>query len=207
MPHPGGLLTGWTNVNGYELPLFPLETVLFPGGELPLQIFEPRYLDMVRDCTRTETSFGVCLIRQREGDQQNRYAHIGTAARICDWYTRENGLLGIICRGTQRFRITSTNSRDNGLLVGRVDWLKSEPAVELPLEYSVLSTIVARYMEQAHDQFPDFEPGQLENAVFVGYRLAELLPISSKDKQAVLAMDDVLGRLDILQRVLPRFQQ
>ncbi len=195
------------SVDGFEIPLFPLDTVLFPGGELTLQIFEPRYLDMVRECTRTETSFGVCLVMQQEGENFAQHTQIGTAARICDWYTRENGLLGIISRGTQRFRVTSTSSRDNGLLIGGVDWLKPEPAVELPLEYSVLSTIVARYMEQARDQFPDFKPGQLENAVFVAYRLAELLPISSMEKQSILEVDDVLERLDMLQRALPRFQQ
>ena len=85
--------------------------------------------------------------------------------------------------------------------------MQPEAPVELPLEYSVLSAIVARYMEQAHDQFPDFEPAQLENAVFVAYRLAELLPISGKEKLALLEMEDVLERLDMLQHLLPRFQQ
>lgn len=192
---------------GSEAPLFPLDTVLFPGGELPLQIFEPRYLDMVRECTRTDSGFGVCLILERQGEGHAQHALVGTAARICDWYTLENGLLGIICRGTQRFRITSTTSRDNGLLIGAIQWLKPEPAVDLPLEYSVLSTIVARYMEQARDQFPDFVPAQLEDAVFVGYRLAELLPISKQEKQTILELDNVVERLDLLQRALPRFQQ
>ncbi len=194
-------------VNASEIPLFPLDTVLFPGGELPLQIFEPRYLDMVRECTRTETSFGVCLTLNQERDGSSGFAPTGTAARICDWYTRENGLLGIICRGTQRFRLISTSSRDNGLLIAQVDWMKPEPHVHLPLEYSVLSTIVARYTEKAQYKFPDFEPNQLENAVFVGYRLAELLPISNDEKLSLLEMDNVRARLDMLQRVLPRFQQ
>ena len=194
-------------MSGSEIPLFPLDTVLFPGGDLPLQIFEPRYLDMVRECTRTESSFGVCLILDKGPDGSASHASIGTAARICDWYTQENGLLGIICKGTQRFRVSSTACRDNGLLVGQVEWLKTEAAVNLALEYSVLSTIVARYMEQAMDQFPDFVPAQLENAVFIGYRLAELLPLSNEEKLALLEMDNVSERLDMLQRVLPRFQQ
>jgi len=193
-------------VSGFEIPLFPLDTVLYPGGELALQIFEPRYLDMVRDCARTETGFGICLTLEPLGKGPARHARVGTVARISDWYTRENGLLGIIARGTQRFRVIKTHSRDNGLLMGEVDWMKSEPEVELPLEYSVLSTIVARYMERAHDQFPEFKPAQLENAVFVTYRLAELLPISGAEKQSLLEMDNVLDRLNMLQRVLPRFQ-
>ena len=195
------------NVSAFEIPLFPLDTVLFPGGELPLQIFEPRYLDMVRECTRSETSFGVCLILRHDGEEQARHAVIGTSARINDWYTQDNGLLGILTRGTRRFRISATSTRDNGLLMGRVEALRMEEPVELPLEFSVLATIVARYMEQAHEQFPDFKPAQLENAVFVAYRLAELLPISSQEKQSLLEMDDVMERLAMLQRVLPRFQQ
>jgi len=195
------------NVSGFDVPLFPLDTVLFPGGELPLQIFEPRYLDMVRECTRTESSFGVCLILPNDGEDNAGHALIGTSARICDWYTQENGLLGIVTRGARRFRISGTKTRDNGLLIGQVEVLATEYPVELPLEYSVLSAIVARYMEQAHDQFPDFERAQLEDAVFVAYRLAELLPISNQEKQSLLEMEDVLERLAMLQRVLPRFQQ
>ena len=205
--HHGGLLRVWKNLSDYEIPLFPLDTVLFPGGELPLQIFEQRYLDMVRECTRTESSFGVCLILKSEDEDVTRHALVGTTARICDWYTQDNGLLGIACQGTRRFKVSATHRRKNDLLIGRVEALSPETPVELPLEYSVLSAIVARYMEQAHDQFPDFIPAQLEDAVFVGYRLAELLPISATEKQSLLEMNDVLDRLEMLQRVLPRFQK
>ena len=189
-----------------EVPLFPLETVFYPGGELALQIFETRYIDLVRYCTRNDTCFAICLTLPGDDHQPAKHTKMGTAARICDWYTRENSLLGISVNGLNRISVQKTRVQDNGLIIAEVSWLKQESRVALPIEFSVLATIVARYIEKAGEKFPDFRPEQLEDAVFISYRLAELLPLRVEEKQNLLELDDVLERLRILQRALPRFQ-
>ena len=190
-----------------ELPLLPLNTVVFPGGTVPLRIFEQRYLDMVRDCARTDSGFGVCLIREDPGEGiPVKHVDIGTLVRISDWFTHDDGLLGIMVRGGRRFRVISTELQADGLSLGQVEWIMPEPPVPLPVEYSVLSAIVARYMEQAQEHFPDYQPEDLNNAVFVGYRLAELLPLNTDEKQKLLEISEPLRRLQLLQKALPRFQ-
>jgi len=190
-----------------ELPLFPLNSVVFPGGSVPLRIFEQRYLDMVRDCARTDSGFGICLILKDPGDGLPvKHANIGTLVRISDWFTHDDGLLGIMGRGGRRFRVISTEIQADGLGLAQVEWIMPEPPAPLPVEYSVLSAIVARYMEQAQEHFPDFQPDDLNNAVFVGYRLAELLPLNMDEKQKLLEISDPLRRLKLLQKALPRFQ-
>ena len=190
-----------------ELPLFPLSTVVFPGGSVPLRIFEQRYIDMVRDCARTDSGFGVCLILDDPGKGKPvKHAAIGTLVRISDWFTHDDGLLGIMGRGGRRFQVITSEVQSDGLGIGQVEWIMPEPPAALPVEYSVLSAIVARYMEQAQEHFPDYQPEDLNNAVFVGYRLAELLPLNSNEKQKLLEISDPLRRLRLLQQALPRFQ-
>ncbi len=190
-----------------EIPLFPLNTLVFPGGLLPLRIFEQRYIDMVRECSRSDSGFGVCLIIPGDDDNAGHHARVGTLARIEDWYTLEGGLLGISVRGQSRFRVESTRAKDNGLLIGSVRWLPGDSKTELPLEFSVLGVLATRYVEQAGNEFFQAEPEQLNRADFVSYRLCELLPLPLLEKQQLLEMDDVMERLAHLQRVLPRFQR
>src|SRR3990172_2924732 len=107
-----------------EIPLFPLHTVLFPDGYLPLRIFEQRYLSMVRDCTRSDSGFGVCLIIDgEEAITPVQTARFGTLARIVDWYTLEDGLLGVSAMGACRFALSHTHKQDDGLLLATVEWL------------------------------------------------------------------------------------
>ena len=104
-----------------RLPLFPLNTVLFPGGLLPLKIFEPRYLDLVSDCMRNNTGFGICLISEgQEAGEPATVHEIGTMVNIVDWERRSDGLLGILVHGERRFRVKSTRTEKNGLLVADV---------------------------------------------------------------------------------------
>src|SRR4029450_8248817 len=113
--------------------LFPLHTVLFPGGPLPLRIFETRYTDMVRRCMREQQPFGVVLIQ--EGDEAGPVATtatIGCSARIADFYTLQDGFLGISCIGERKFRVQRVWRASDGLNMGEVEWLESEPGVELP---------------------------------------------------------------------------
>ena len=114
-------------VKQYTLPLFPLNTVLFPGGPLPLRIFETRYIDMVKDCVKDDAPFGVLLIREG-GETGAATTHtVGTLARITDWYQGSDGLLGVTAIGEQRFRVLSRVRRADGLNVGTVELLPDDP--------------------------------------------------------------------------------
>lgn len=190
-----------------EIPLFPLRSVLFPGGFLPLRIFEQRYLTMIRDCARSDSGFGVCLIREgAEAESPVKIASLGTHARIVDWYTLEDGLLGVSATGTFRFVVESTREQEDGLLRGRVRMLPEPSACPLPADYGVLADVLGRFMEKVGQQYPDYSEDSLQDAVWVGYRLAELLPLGGVEKQHLLELTDPIDRLQSLVDVLPRFQ-
>ena len=191
-----------------DLPLFPLNAVLFPGSPLSLRIFEPRYLDLVRDCSRTGSGFGVCLILEgREAGEPAVPAAIGTLARINDFYTLPDGLLGIGAIGGERFQVATTRVRDNGLVHGEVRIWPDEPAIEVPPEHGLLATILERLLEQLGGAHARVERQRLDDASWVGFRLAELLPLGQSEKQHLLQMTDPLRRLVQLQHSLPRFQR
>ena len=190
-----------------EIPLFPLRTVLFPGGYLPLRIFEQRYLTMVRDCARTDTGFGVCLIREgEEAVSPVKTAQVGTHAHIVDWYTLEDGLLGVSATGTVRFMTENTWQDDDGLFRAEIRVLPEPSACSVPEAYSVLSDVLGRFMDKVAHQYPDYTPGHLQDAVWVGYRLSELLPLGGIEKQHLLELSDPLERLQQLVDIIPRFQ-
>lgn len=189
------------------IPIFPLQTVLVPGGFLPLKIFEQRYLDMIRDCVRDDSVFGVCLILDgTRAEEAAHHACIGTLARIRDWNSLEGGLLGIVAQGQQRFSIEATRMRDNGLMMADVTDMPEASVVAVPEEMHLLSEIVARFMDKLDANYPDFHKDKLQDAAWVGYRLAELLPIRNLERQALLEMDGPLERLESLLKILPRFQ-
>lgn len=190
------------------LPLFPLQTVLFPGGPLSLRIFEPRYLDLVRDCTSNESEFGVCLVNDSEEPLRSTTPfRIGTTARIIDFFTMEDGLLGIRACGTDRFLIHSTSVRDNGLLTGEIDRLLPEPEALLDEQFLLLRTVLERMLEQVGSLYPRFGERELSDATWVGYRLAELLPLEPGEKQQLLEMEDAEQRLYQITELMPRFQK
>lgn len=194
-------------INKY-IPLFPLPAVLFPGGYLPLRIFEQRYIDMVRDCSIRDTCFGVCLVNNSEdANRPATHLRIGTTAEICDFSTLEDGLLGIVAQGRQRFIIQRTRMRENGLLMAEVNLLAESEAVNVPEEYSVLSLIAQRFMEQVGGNYPSFQPADLQDADWVGFRLSELLSLENNEKQTLLQITDPLERLQVLLEILPRFQE
>jgi Lon protease-like protein len=190
------------------LPLFPLKTVLFPGGPLSLRIFEPRYLDLVRDCTSNDSEFGVCLIDQgEEGSQTSTPFRIGTTARIIDFFTMEDGLLGIRASGGDRFLTHGTSVRDNGLLTGEIDRLPPEPEALLDEQFLLLRTVLERMLEQVGSLYPRFGERELSDATWVGYRLAELLPLEPAEKQELLELEDAEQRLYQITELMPRFQK
>ena len=191
-----------------DIPLFPLHTVLFPDGYLKLRIFEQRYIDMVRECSLKACCFGVCLINNPEdSNRPANHMRVGTTAEICDFSTLDDGLLGITAHGRQKFIISKTRMRDNGLLMAEVEILDETGLIDVPDEYSVLSMITGRFMEQMGGNYPSFQPQLLQDANWVGYRLAELLPLDINEKQVLLQISDPLERLQMLLEVLPRFQE
>lgn len=174
---------------------------------MPLRIFEQRYLDMVRECSARGSCFGVCLIGHSENENRPAaHLRVGTTAEICDFSTLDDGLLGITAQGRQKFIIQSTRMRDNGLLMAEVELLNETDVVDVPDQYSVLSMVTGRFMELMSDRYPDFQPAQLQDANWVGYRLAELLPLENEEKQILLQIGDPLERLQVLIDVLPRYQ-
>ena len=191
-----------------ELPLFPLSNVLFPGAVFNLRIFEQRYIDLVRECSRSGSGFGVCLILEgREAGEPALPAAVGTVARITDFCTLPDGLLGITAEGGERFQMASTRIRDNGLMHGDVRLWSVEPVVAVPPEHGLLATILERLLEQIGGAFAQVERSRFDDAGWVGFRLGELLPLEQTEKQHLLQMTDPLQRLAQLQHYLPRFQR
>jgi Lon protease-like protein len=189
--------------NSLKIPLFPLHTVLFPGGLLPLKIFEPRYLDMVSWCLRHDSGFGVCLIRNggKEAGEAAETYDVGTLARITDWYRREDGLLGIQARGEQRFRILSRQARPDHLVEAQVSLLPAEASQPLPAEYRSLAELLEHILNQLGEPYRSM-PTDFASATWVGHRLAELLPMAFVQRQYLLELDNPLVRLKNLEEVL-----
>ncbi len=191
-----------------SIPLFPLNTVLFPGGPLALRIFETRYLEMVKECARDESPFGVCLILEgREAGAAMTTVRIGTTATIVDFFTTEDGRLGIRATGGERFMINRTSIRDNGLIVGEIELLPGPPDRHpLPTQYLLLRTLLERLLENVGEYYPDRTPGDLDDADWVGSRLAELLPLDNPVKQLMLEETDPEARLQKLLEIVPTIQ-
>lgn len=186
------------------LPLFPLQTVLVPGASLGLRVFETRYLDLVRDCGRDGTGFGICLIL--DGDEAGvpaLPAAVGTEARIEDFGTTGDGLLMLRVRGGRRFHVRQTQTRGNGLIVADVDWCEPDPDDELRPEHGLLGSVLQQVIEQAGGEFAKVPPSRFDDAAWVGWRLAELLPLSNPQRQMLLQENDPHARLDRLLALMP----
>lgn len=191
-----------------DIPLFPLATVLFPGGPLELRIFEPRYLDLVRECTRTDTRFGVCLILGgSETGAPAVPAAVGTLARITDFFTSAEGILGICAEGGERFRVEQARVRDDGQLRGDVACWPAGPVLPVPPEFGLLVTILRRLVEQMAPPWKSADERCYDDAGWIGFRMAELLPLDNSERQQLLEIDDSLERLAWLRDALPRFQR
>jgi hypothetical protein len=182
-----------------EIPLFPLGTVLFPGGPLPLRIFETRYIDLVSRCLRDGSGFGVVLIR--EGAEAGGPAltfDVGTSARIVDFSRQDDGLLGIRAQGERRFRIVERRRARDGLNVADVEWLPEDPAVPLPAEFADLAPALEAVLDQVGEPYASLER-RLDDAAWVAGRLAEIVPIPPGHKQHCLELDDPVERLRFLR--------
>ena len=183
-----------------EIPLFPLNTVLFPGGPLPLRIFEARYIDLVRRCLREDSGFGVVLITEGEeaGTAPTATSDVGTYARIVDFSGQPDGLLGIEARGECRFRIHARSRARDGLNFAEIEWLPDERRVALPEEFAELGPALEQVIEQVGEPYDALER-QLDDAGWVAGRLAEILPLPPAHKQHCLELDDPVERLRYLR--------
>ncbi len=180
-----------------EIPLFPLNSVLFPGGPLPLRIFETRYLDMVSSCLKHEQGFGVCLIEQGSETGPARTYTVGTLAHIRDWSNGPDGLLNILALGSRRFRATRVRVQHNGLNIAEVEWLPQEPSVPLPDTARPLAEMLQQLLAQMAERYAAVLP-RYEDASWVGYRLAEIMPLPVAQRQYLLEICDARLRLDII---------
>ena len=184
-----------------KVPLFPLSTVLYPGGPLPLRIFEPRYLDMISRCLKSDVPFGVLLIKSGSETGPAKTYDVGTLARIIDWYQGSDGLLGITAIGEQRFRLKSVERQPDGLNIGEIELLEPEDQHLLPEEYKPLAGILAGVLDDLGRLYESLDR-QYDDAGWVGYRFAEILPITPEQKQSCLEANDALQRLILVQEVL-----
>jgi uncharacterized protein len=185
-----------------ELALFPLHTVLVPEANLPLKVFEPRYMDMIKGCIQTGDAFGVCLIEEgQEVGTPAVPAKVGTSARLIEWDMAQLGILQIVVKGERRFRVAHAAAQRDGLLRAVVEWLPEAapvaPSDELADTLPLLQAVVADAGLKAIPQ-----PHRFDDANWVGYRYTEILPIPVKAKQKLLELDDPMMRLTIIRQFL-----
>jgi uncharacterized protein len=185
-----------------EIPLFPLQTVLFPGGPLPLRIFEPRYVDMISRCLKSGIGFGVLLIKTGEETGVVAGMHeLGTIANVVDWDQLNDGTLGVVVIGGTRFLWRSVRREDDGLNVAEVELLETEPVVPLPERFQDMARLLEGVFEDLGPHYRHVTPN-FGDAGWVGCRLAELLPIDLEHKQHCLELFEPVGRLEYLEPLL-----
>lgn len=187
-----------------SLPLFPLHAVLLPHASVGLRVFERRYLDLVRETGRSGSGFGVCLILQGEETGAPAVpAAFGAEARIEDFDVGADGVLQLQLRGARRFHVERTRVRDNGLVVGDVRWCEPDPDDELRPQHALLATVLEQIVEQAGAAFAPATPSLYDNAAWVGWRLAQLLPLTEAQRLQLLQQDDPHQRLQQLLGWMP----
>ena len=184
-----------------DLALFPLHAVLFPGGRLPLRLFEQRYLEMAKSCLRDGTPFGVCLIR--EGAEVGTPATpntVGTLAKITTWDMPQLGMLLVTALGAQRFRILERRVQPDGLARARVEPLPADIDSPIPEHCAACVRLLERLIEQQSGLFEP--PHNLESCSWVSSRLGEVLPFGLPAKQALLELADARRRLEQVSALL-----
>lgn len=200
-----------------DLPLFPLHTVLFPGGLLPLKIFEARYLDMARECLREKTPFGVCLLKSGHeiaspGDPSVPES-VGCLAEITECDVDTYGLLLVQARGTERFRLLSHRVEPSNLLVGMAETIgEDQPlqGVEALAKFGACAEVLERIIDtiKARDpqNLPFAEPFLFDDPSWVSNRLSEILPIPMRARQKLMELDDAAARIDVVHHYMQHHQ-
>ena len=213
-----------TDTSSFDaLPLFPLELVLFPGGFLPLRIFEVRYLDMVNQCEKNDTPFGVVTlargseVRTAAGDRaggartgQTTFHPIGTLARISQLSRPQPGLIMINCSGAQRFEVTQPELLKHGLWVGQARLLPEDQTVPIPEDLLPVASALARMLDTLKaqgvtpEQMPIRPPYALHDCAWVANRWCDLLPMALTQKHRLMTLDNPLLRLELVSDLLER---
>ena len=185
-----------------KIPLFPLNAVLFPGGALPLRIFEPRYLDMISDCMKSESGIGVVLIDEgKEVGAAAKAFDFGTMSNISYWHKRNDGMLGITLTGDQRFRVLSTDIKPNQLIIAEVELLPQFEASNEVHDAEELIKLLKQIIAQLEPPYTTMTK-YYDDMDWVSARLIELLPLQLKDKQKMLVMSKVSERVNFLHPLL-----
>ena len=182
------------------VPIFPLRTILFPGSKLPLRIFEPRYLDMVSHCMRSNIEFGIVLSRKVPQPGMLETYATGTLATIIDWNQGDDGLLGITALGTNKFELLSMTKQEDGLNIGEIKILEKEEDFKAPSNFDNMVNLLEAILEDVdlyHERDNFFE-----SASWVSFRFAEILPLKIEDKQKCLEFDDPILRLNFLEPLI-----
>ena len=186
------------------LALFPLHAVLLPGAALGLRVFEPRYLDLVRECGRNGSTFGVCLILEgEEVGAPATPASWGVEAVVEDFDVGADGVLVLRLRGARRFHVVATHVRDSGQVMAEVEWCEHDSDDELQPEHGLLGTLLEHILEQVGGAYAAAGPAQLDQAAWVGWRLAELLPLRETQRLQLLQENDPRERLNRLLEWIP----
>jgi hypothetical protein len=210
-----------------SLPLFPLQTVLFPGGVLPLRIFEVRYLDLVKRCHRQGAPFGVvCMtlgseVRQPPQDaaaaagkdfEPEAFHTVGTLAHIVELEQVQPGLILVRCTGGRRFRLLKSEQLKHGLWVGDASWLPDDPLVPVPPDLAYVQLALQRLVTHMQataspaDPLPLLAPYRWDDCGWVANRWSEILPVSAQLKQQFMMLDNPLVRLELVADLLERLQ-
>lgn len=191
------------------IPLFPLRSVLFPGGRLPMKIFEQRYMDMVKVCLKESSSFGICLLVAgeevaRAGQAPAAPESVGTLARITDWDMPQLGVLNIVAQGGERFRILRHWVEPSGLLRGEIELVPEPALLPIPGAYARLVPLLRAVIVDMAEVAPNAPatPHRFFDADWLGMRYAEVLPIPLAAKQKLLEIEDGIDRLEIIYRFL-----
>lgn len=195
-----------------SIPLFPLSTVLLPKGRLPLQIFEPRYLDLIGRCLKNDEGFGVVLLKEGgevdTGNEESfhRFAPVGCFAKIVDWDQLPNGLLGITIEGQKKFRLLGSYQRDDLLHIGDVEWLEDDPHIPMPEGAGELENLLQALMDHPHIARLNFSP-EVDDVASLSCILTQLLPIEENIKFELLSETNPLERLERLMTLLDEMSQ
>lgn len=185
-----------------EIPLMPLDAVLFPEGQLNLRLFELRYLEMAKHCLREDSPFGICLIAHGQEVGVPAEPHsVGTLATIAGWDMAELGILELRVVGQWRFRVLEHHADANGLVCAHVAAIDNPPVHPIPGTYARLVPLLRAVVEDMGERAPP-KPHRFFDAYWLGCRWSEVLPIPPLARQKLLELEDPLVRLEVVQRFL-----
>ena len=185
-----------------DIPLFPLKSIVLPGGLFPLRIFERRYLDMIKDCIKEEKGFCIALVRDNTNEEFiTSIYNYACYVEIIDWNQLEDGLLGITVEGKNKVHITNSSLNNSNLLVGNIEAIEAEKEFMIPQKYIILSKFY-RKIYPGIKNFISFKKERFADATWVGYRLVECLPLDASSKNKLIASNDAIERLDKIYNIV-----